>query len=73
MRPARADDDSGGGEEVLHLIEPPAPRSGFTNLMTKASIPSNRPGQLARNAVFNLLGRVPPAPRQMAMHMAELA
>jgi 2-polyprenyl-6-methoxyphenol hydroxylase-like FAD-dependent oxidoreductase len=45
----------------------------FTNLMTKASILSNRPGQLARNAVFTALGHVPPARRQMAMHMAELA
>jgi hypothetical protein len=46
---------------------------GFTNVMTKASILSSRPGQLARNAVFSVLGHVPAARRQMAMHVAELA
>ena len=45
----------------------------FTNLMTKASILSSRPGQFARNSVFSLVGHLPPARRQMAMHMAELA
>jgi 2-polyprenyl-6-methoxyphenol hydroxylase-like FAD-dependent oxidoreductase len=45
----------------------------FTNLMTRASIVDNRPGQLARNAVFSLIGALPPARRQMALHMAELA
>jgi 2-polyprenyl-6-methoxyphenol hydroxylase-like FAD-dependent oxidoreductase len=45
----------------------------FTNLMTRASIVGNRPGQLARNAVFSLIGALPPARRQMALHMSELA
>ncbi|MCW2652114.1 MAG: hypothetical protein JWR32_3090, partial [Mycobacterium sp.] len=29
--------------------------------------------QLARNAVFSLIGALPPARKQMALHMAELA
>jgi 2-polyprenyl-6-methoxyphenol hydroxylase-like FAD-dependent oxidoreductase len=45
----------------------------FTNFMTRASIVDNRPAQLARNAVFSLIGVLPPARRQMALHMAELA
>jgi 2-polyprenyl-6-methoxyphenol hydroxylase-like FAD-dependent oxidoreductase len=45
----------------------------FTNLMTRASIVDNRPGQLLRNAVFSLLGALPPARKQMALHMSELA
>jgi hypothetical protein len=44
----------------------------FTNVMTRASILSNRPGQLARNAVFSAVGHMPRVRRQMAMHMAEL-
>jgi 2-octaprenyl-6-methoxyphenol hydroxylase len=46
---------------------------GFTNLMTRASILSNGPGQLARNAVFAAVGHLPQVRKQMAMHMAELA
>jgi 2-polyprenyl-6-methoxyphenol hydroxylase-like FAD-dependent oxidoreductase len=45
----------------------------FTDLMTRASVLSNRPGQLARNAVFSAVGHVPAVRRQMGMHMAELA
>jgi 2-polyprenyl-6-methoxyphenol hydroxylase-like FAD-dependent oxidoreductase len=45
----------------------------FTNFMTRASIVDNRPAQLARNAVFSLIGALPPARKQMARHMAELA
>jgi 2-polyprenyl-6-methoxyphenol hydroxylase-like FAD-dependent oxidoreductase len=45
----------------------------FTNLMTRASIIDNRPSQLARNAVFSLIGALPPARKQMALHMSELA
>jgi 2-polyprenyl-6-methoxyphenol hydroxylase-like FAD-dependent oxidoreductase len=45
----------------------------FTNLMTRASILSNGPAQFARNAVFSVVGHLPPARKQMAMHMAELA
>jgi 2-polyprenyl-6-methoxyphenol hydroxylase-like FAD-dependent oxidoreductase len=45
----------------------------FTNLMTRASIVDNRPGQLLRNAVFSLIGVLPPARKQMALHMSELA
>jgi 2-polyprenyl-6-methoxyphenol hydroxylase-like FAD-dependent oxidoreductase len=45
----------------------------FTNFMTRASIVDNRPGQLLRNAVFSLIGVLPPARKQMALHMAELA
>jgi 2-polyprenyl-6-methoxyphenol hydroxylase-like FAD-dependent oxidoreductase len=45
----------------------------FTNFMTRASIVDNRPAQLARNAVFSLIGALPPARKQMALHMAELA
>jgi len=45
----------------------------FTNFMTRASIINNRPGQLARNAVFSLIGVLPPVRRQMAPHMSELA
>jgi len=45
----------------------------FTNLMTRTSIVDNRPGQLLRNAVFSLIGALPPTRKQMALHMAELA
>jgi 2-polyprenyl-6-methoxyphenol hydroxylase-like FAD-dependent oxidoreductase len=45
----------------------------FTNFMTRASIVDNRPGQLLRNAVFSLIGHLPPARKQMALHMSELA
>ncbi|MDT7763850.1 MAG: hypothetical protein QOC63_3270, partial [Mycobacterium sp.] len=45
----------------------------FTNFMTRASIVDNRAAQLARNAVFSLVGLLPPARKQMALHMAELA
>jgi 2-polyprenyl-6-methoxyphenol hydroxylase-like FAD-dependent oxidoreductase len=45
----------------------------FTNFMTRASIIDNRPGQLLRNAVFSAIGALPPARKQMALHMAELA
>ena len=45
----------------------------FTNLMTRASIIDNRPSQLARNAVFSLIGVLPAARKQMALHMSELA
>jgi 2-polyprenyl-6-methoxyphenol hydroxylase-like FAD-dependent oxidoreductase len=45
----------------------------FTNFMTRASIVNNRPGQLLRNGVFALIGVLPPARKQMALHMAELA
>jgi 2-polyprenyl-6-methoxyphenol hydroxylase-like FAD-dependent oxidoreductase len=45
----------------------------FTNFMTRASIVDNRPAQLVRNAVFSLIGVLPPARKQMALHMAELA
>ncbi|HWE90481.1 MAG TPA: FAD-dependent monooxygenase [Pseudonocardiaceae bacterium] len=46
---------------------------GFTNMMTKASIVRNRPAQTVRNAAFSLVGHLPPARRQMALHMSELA
>jgi 2-polyprenyl-6-methoxyphenol hydroxylase-like FAD-dependent oxidoreductase len=46
---------------------------GFTNMMTRASIVSNRPGQLARNAAFSVVGHFPLVRKQMALHMAELA
>jgi 2-polyprenyl-6-methoxyphenol hydroxylase-like FAD-dependent oxidoreductase len=45
----------------------------FTNLMTRASILSNGPAQLVRNAVFSAVGHLPAVRKQMAMHMAELA
>ena len=45
----------------------------FTNFMTRASIIDNRAGQLARNAVFSLIGVLPSARKQMALHMSELA
>jgi 2-polyprenyl-6-methoxyphenol hydroxylase-like FAD-dependent oxidoreductase len=45
----------------------------FTNFMTRASIVDNRPAQLVRNAVFSLIGVLPPARKQMVLHMAELA
>jgi 2-polyprenyl-6-methoxyphenol hydroxylase-like FAD-dependent oxidoreductase len=45
----------------------------FTNLMTRASIARQRPAQLARNALFSVVGVLPPARHQMALHMAELA
>jgi 2-polyprenyl-6-methoxyphenol hydroxylase-like FAD-dependent oxidoreductase len=45
----------------------------FTNFMTRASIVDNRAAQLTRNAVFSLIGVLPPARKQMALHMAELA
>jgi 2-polyprenyl-6-methoxyphenol hydroxylase-like FAD-dependent oxidoreductase len=45
----------------------------FTNFMTRASIVDNRPAQLARNAVFSLIGALPPVRKQMVLHMAELA
>jgi hypothetical protein len=41
--------------------------------MTKASIVKNRPARTVRNAVFSLLGQIPPARRQMALNMSELA
>jgi 2-polyprenyl-6-methoxyphenol hydroxylase-like FAD-dependent oxidoreductase len=44
----------------------------FTNLMTRASIVDNRPCQLVRNAVFSLIGVLPPARKQMVLHMSEL-
>ena len=45
----------------------------FTNFMTRASIVDNRPAQLVRNAVFSLIGVLPPARKQMVLHMSELA
>lgn len=45
----------------------------FTNLMTRASILGNGPAQFARNAVFSVVGHLPPVRKQMALHMAELA
>jgi 2-polyprenyl-6-methoxyphenol hydroxylase-like FAD-dependent oxidoreductase len=45
----------------------------FTNFMTRASIVDNRAAQLARNAMFSLIGVLPPARKQMALHMSELA
>ena len=45
----------------------------FTDLLTRAAILSNRPGQLARNVLFSAVGHVAPARKQMVMHMAELA
>lgn len=45
----------------------------FTNLMTRASIVRQRPGQLLRNGLFAVAGALPPARRQMALHMAELS
>jgi 2-polyprenyl-6-methoxyphenol hydroxylase-like FAD-dependent oxidoreductase len=45
----------------------------FTNLMTRASIVDNRPARLLRNTVFSLIGVLPPARKQMALHMSELA
>ena len=45
----------------------------FTNFMTRASIVDNRPAQLVRNAVFFLIGVLPPARKQMVLHMSELA
>ncbi|MEU0969605.1 FAD-dependent monooxygenase [Streptomyces sp. NPDC005917] len=48
---------------------PPARATvAFTNLMTRASVLSNRPGQLARNAAFAIVGHIPRARRQIAMH-----
>jgi 2-polyprenyl-6-methoxyphenol hydroxylase-like FAD-dependent oxidoreductase len=45
----------------------------FTNFMTRASVVDNRAGQFLRNSVFSVIGAVPPARKQMALHMAELA
>jgi 2-polyprenyl-6-methoxyphenol hydroxylase-like FAD-dependent oxidoreductase len=45
----------------------------FTNFMTRASIINNRAGQLLRNSVFSAIGALPPARKQMTLHMAELA
>ena len=45
----------------------------FTNFMTRASVVNNRAGQFLRNGVFSVIGALPPARKQMALHMAELA
>ena len=45
----------------------------FTDIMTRASIITNRPGRRLRNAALTALGHLPPARRQMAKYMAQLA
>jgi len=43
----------------------------LTDFMTRASLVNHRSGRFLRNAVISVIGQLPPARRQMALHYAQ--